>query len=115
MAPKPGLPADPVVRPAIAPIAPLSDAAETVERILSRRRLVVANGDIIIERASGGLQSTQRFLYRLCVRGEGYLPERFASFAHAAAMGEDLARERRVRLFYLESEHEPPFLLKDAG
>ena len=36
------------------------------------------------------------------------------SFEHAAARGEELATRARVRLFYFESQQEPPFLLKDA-
>ena len=40
--------------------------------------------------------------------------QRFASFEHAAARGEELATKAKVRLFDFESQQDPPHLLKDA-
>jgi hypothetical protein len=46
-------------------------------------------------------------------RGRGQLPGRYTSFDHAVAASDDLARERRVRLFFQESAEAMPQLLKD--
>jgi hypothetical protein len=92
-----------------------ADLAETVERILSRRQLAIHEGDVLICRAHGGLVSSRRPLYELHLSGRSVRPERFATFEHAAARGEELATQHRVRLFYTEDEqHDLPRLLKDA-
>ena len=54
-----------------------------------------------------------RLVYHLHVHGSVALSDRFASFEHAAARGEELATRCRVRLFYIEQKSDPPFLLKD--
>jgi hypothetical protein len=104
---RPGQPHDPT--------RPLDDPAETVERIVPRRLLLLEDGDVLIMREAGGLREGSRVVYQLRIRGSGPIPDqRFASFEHAAARGEELATSARVRLFYFESQQEPPFLLKDA-
>jgi hypothetical protein len=93
----------------------LDDPAETVERIVPRRQLLLEDGDVLIMREAGGLREGSRVVYQLNIRGSGPIhDQRFASFEHAAARGEELATRAKVRLFYYESREEPPFLLKDA-
>jgi hypothetical protein len=97
------------------PTRPLDDPAETVERIVPRRQLLLEDGDVLIMREAGGLREGSRVVYQLNIRGSGPIhDQRFASFEHAAARGEELATRAKVRLFYYESREEPPFLLKDA-
>ena len=104
---RPGQPQDPT--------RPLDDPAETVERIVPRRLLLLEDGDVLIMREAGGLREGSRVVYQLRIRGSGAIPDqRFASFEHSAARGEELATRARVRLLYFESQQEPPFLLKDA-
>lgn len=97
------------------PTPPLADPAETVQRLVPRRHLLIQDGDIIIARVSAGLLSATftRNVYELRIRGRGPTGDRFANFEHAAAAGEQLARLRKVRLFYLEDADEAPHLLKD--
>jgi hypothetical protein len=93
---------------------PGADPAEAVERIISRRQLIIEDGDVLIVRTSGGFRpNTQRALYQLRVQGHGLLPERFAGFEGAAVAGERITEARKVRLFYLDADDEPPFLLRD--
>ena len=97
------------------PIPPLADPEEAVERIIPRRQLLLEDGDVLIMREAGGLREGSRVVYQLRIRGSGPIADqRFASFEHAAARGEELATNAKVRLFYFESKKEPPFLLKDA-
>src|SRR5688572_17561036 len=96
------------------PIPPNDDFTEAVQRIVPRRHLIVQDGDVLIMRESGGFVGAGRLVYELRIQGTGPTPDKFASFAHAAARGEELARNRKVRLFYFESREEAPFLLKDA-
>lgn len=97
------------------PLRPQNDPAEAVQRIVPRRQLLLEDGDILIMRENGGMREGSRVIYQLRIRGTGALPDqRFASFEHAAARGEELATQRKVRLFYFESKQEPPHLLKDA-
>ena len=93
---------------------PRADPAEAVERIVSRRQLLMQDGDVLIVRESGGIAEGSRLVYQLAIHGADRLPDRFASFEHAAAKGEDLATKSKVRLFYIEHKNDPPFLLKDA-
>jgi len=94
--------------------SPLVDPSEVVERILSRRQLLFEDGDVVIMRAAG-LRSDTRSVYHLRLRGQGPLTARFVNFDHAAAAGDQLARARRVRLYYIDSDavQEVPHLLKD--
>jgi hypothetical protein len=94
---------------------PQADPVEAVERIVPRRQLLLEDGDVLIMREPGGLRAGSRVVYQLRIRGVGALSDqRFASFEHAAARGEELATKAKVRLFYFESRQEPPHLLKDA-
>ena len=97
------------------PFRPLDDPAEAVERIVPRRQLLVEDRDVLILREAGGLREGSRVVYQLRIRGSGPIADqRFASFEHAAARGEELATKAKVRLFSFESQQEPPFVLKDA-
>lgn len=94
-------------------VAPTDDPAETVERLLSRRQLIVEDGDVVLVRESagifrgtgvggsfGGSSSSQ---YRLIVRGQQDEIRRvYATYERGVVDGEALASERRVRLFYAE-------------
>jgi hypothetical protein len=104
-----------LTEPARQAIPPLTDPAETEEGVLRRRTPTIESGDVVIRRAHGGLISSKRPLFELRIEGSVVRqPERFATFEHAAARGDDLASARLSRLFYLETEAEPPCLLKDA-
>jgi hypothetical protein len=103
-------------------MAPADDPAETVERLLSRRQLIVEDGDVVIAREGAGLARSASSVaslsgpsssqYRLVVRGHHDGIRRiYATYERAVIDGEALAAERRVRLFYAE---EASFaLLKD--
>jgi hypothetical protein len=94
---------------------PQADAAEAVERIVPRRHLIIENGDVLIVRTSGGFRpNAPRSVYQFHVHGDGLMPDRFAAFEHVAVAGEQLAETRRVRLFFQETNGEPPFLLRDC-
>jgi hypothetical protein len=96
-------------------IAPLTDPAETVERVLSRRQLKIEAGDFVIVRTLGprSLGATAT-IYELRHAGNSRAPERFTMLEHATARGDELATKAQSRLFYLDSEQDPPSLLKDA-
>jgi ribonuclease BN (tRNA processing enzyme) len=92
---------------------PEADPTETMERLLSRRQLKIETGDVVLARVHGGYSIT-RESFQLGISGDGKPIERFATFEHGAAKGEELAPRLHARLFFLEHEGEPPFLLKDA-
>ncbi len=98
----------------VRPIRPAADPTETIERVLSRRQLKIELGDVVLTRTYEG-HSLRRETYVLRTEGVVRPAERFTRFEHAAARGEVLAMERRSRLFFIESEGQRPFLLKDAG
>ena len=97
------------------PPPPSVDPSEAVERIVSRRQLLFEDGDVVIMRGPAGLRSDARSVYHLRLRGQGPLTARFVNFDHAAAAGDQLAKDRRVRLYYIDSDavQEVPHLLKD--
>ncbi len=92
---------------------PPDDPAETVERLLSRRQLLIETGDVMIVREAAGLVSradlstltrSPNSQYRLSVRGQRDDRGRvFAMYERAVMDGEALAASRHVRLFYLEN------------
>lgn len=99
-----------------APIPPLADPAEAVERIVPRRQLLFEDGDVIIVPLPGSVQYMPRQqIYGLRVRGSGPIGGRYVTFEHASAAGDELAMRRQVRLFYVETDGdaEIPHLLKD--
>ena len=97
------------------PLPPTADPAEAVERIVPRRQLLLEDGDVLIVREAGGFREGSRVVYQLRIRGMGAIPDqRFTSFEHAAARGEELATKAKVRLFYFESQQDPPHLLHDS-
>jgi hypothetical protein len=95
------------------PIPPSDDPAETIQRLIPRRQLKIETGDVVLARVHGG-GSLKRESFQLGVRGDGRMVGRFATFEHGAAAGEDLATRLEARLFFVDNEGEPPFLLKDA-
>jgi hypothetical protein len=103
-------------------VAPIDDPVEAVERVLSRRQLLVEDGDVVIVRESAGilrgtfgidsLAGPSSPMYRLIVRGQPDDSRRvFATYERAIVDAESLAAERRVRLFY--DENGALTLLKD--
>lgn len=104
-------------------LAPGDDPAEAVERVLSRRQLIVEEGDIVVAREIAGIwhagpgltspTTISRSQYRIVVRGERDVEvERvFAKYDRAVMDAELLAADRRVRLFY--SDGTALTLLKD--
>ncbi len=92
---------------------PTDDPAEAVERVLSRRQLLVEDGDIVIARESAGilrgtfgidsLTGPSSPTYRLIVRGQPDDSRRmFATYERAAVDGDSMAAGHGVRLFYDE-------------
>ena len=103
-------------------VVPTDDPAEAVERVLSRRQLIVEDGDVLIAREGAGfargtfgtepLSSPSSSMYRLIVRGERDASRRvFATYERAIVDAEALTAEHRVRLFY--DENGALTLLKD--
>jgi hypothetical protein len=104
-------------------LAPGDDPAEAVERVLSRRQLIVEEGDIVIAREVAGIwhagpgltspTTISRSQYRILIRGqrEDEIERVFAQYDRAVMDGEVLAANRRVRLFY--SDGNALTLLKD--
>ena len=103
-------------------VAPTDDPVEAVERVLSRRQLIVEDGDVVIAREGAGflrgtvgiesLSSPSSSTYRLIVRGQRDDSRRvFATYERAIVDAEALAAEHRVRLFY--DENGALTLLKD--
>jgi hypothetical protein len=103
-------------------VTPTDDPAEAVERVLSRRQLIVEDGDVVIAREAAGfgrgtfgtesLSSRSSSTYRLIVRGERDDSRRmFATYEHAIVDAEAHAAEHSVRLFY--DENGALTLLKD--
>jgi hypothetical protein len=93
--------------PSTARIAPRDDPVEAVEHVISRRDLLVQDGDIILtrihNRARHSLSTPSTAEYVLSTYSTTSLREtarRFARYEVAAMEGEQLAAERRVRLFY---------------
>jgi hypothetical protein len=87
--------------------------ADAVARIVPRRHLLIEDGDIYITHGIGLKGAGERIVYQLARRGHGSTPDRFTTFEHAVAGGDELARVRRVRLFYLDRPDGLPQLLKD--
>ena len=95
-------------------LPPAADHAEAVERLVSRRQLIVEDGDVIVAREAAGLPSQRSSSasadvppatsqYRLSLRGRPNDRARlFASYEHAVIDGEAYAARHRVRLFYVE-------------
>ena len=97
-------------------LAPAGDPAETVERILTRRQLIIEEGDVVVAREIAGIwhagpgltspTTVSRSQYRILVRGErdDEIERVFAKYDRAVMDGELLAADRRVRLFYSEGD-----------
>ena len=91
------------------------DPTEAVERIVSRRKLLIDGGDIFISRAIAPIRgSDERDIYHLSRQDLGPLPGRYTSFEHAVVAGDQLATTHRVRLYFQESPDHLPQLLKDC-
>jgi hypothetical protein len=97
-------------------LSPAGGPAETVERLLSRRQLIIEEGDIIVVREISGIwhagpgltspTTASRLQYRVLVRGQRdeEIERVFAKYDRAVMNGEVLAADRRVRLFYAEGD-----------
>jgi len=104
-------------------VTPTDDPPEAVERVLSRRQLIVEEGDILVVREVAGIwhagpgltspTTMSRSQYRVLVRGQQNdgSDRVFAKYDRAVIDGEVLAADRRVRLFY--SDGNAFTLLKD--
>lgn len=104
-------------------LTPAGDPAETVERLLARRQLIVEEGDIVVVREVAGIwhagpgltspTTVSRSQYRIVVRGQrdDEIERVFSKYDRAVMDGEMLAANRRVRLFY--SEDNAITLLRD--
>ena len=72
------------------------------------RNPAVSNDDIVVLRTPGPSS-----VYHLHRGGIGPTPEKFTSFEHAAVKGDEVARQRKVRLFSIDRPNDPPFVLRD--
>jgi hypothetical protein len=101
-------------RSARTPLGQAVTPSEAVERIVPRLQTHVEDGDVLIARTSAELRpAAQQFVYELRLRGHGAIGERFITFEHAVARGDQLAAMRRVRLFSIELHDGASYLLKD--
>jgi len=91
------------------------DPVEAVERIVSRRKLLIERGDLFISRSASAVRgSAEGDVYVLTRQDLGPMPGRFTSFENAVVAGGELATRHRVRLYFLESPDHLPHLLKDC-
>ena len=91
------------------------DPVEAMERIVSRRKLLIEKGDVFISRAVAPVRATaDRDLFLLPRQDIGPVPGRFTKFEQAVAAGDALATRLKVRLYFQESPDHPPQLLKDC-
>ena len=91
------------------------DPVEAMERIVSRRKLLIEKGDVFITRAVAPIRATtDRELFVLTRQDIGQVPGRFTKFEQAVAAGDELATRLKVRLYFQESSDHPPHLLKDC-
>ena len=91
------------------------DPVEAMERIVSRRKLLIETGDVFIERAVAPIRgANERDLFLLTRHDIGPVPGRFTTFEHAIAAGDELATRLKVRLYFIEATDHPPQLLKDC-
>jgi hypothetical protein len=91
------------------------DPAEAVERIVSRRKLMIEKGDVFISRVPDAIRgSAERDIYHLTQQDMGPVPGRFTSFEYAVVAGDEFATKHQVRLYFQESPDHPPQLLKDC-
>jgi hypothetical protein len=91
------------------------DPAEAVERIVSRRKLIIEKGDVFISRVADAIRgAAERDIYQLTRHEIGPVPGRFTSFEYALVAGDEFATEHQVRLYFQESPDHPPQLLKDC-
>ena len=104
-----------VVRRVTQVISRANDPIEAVERIVSRRQLLIERGDIFISRAPAMIKAAEeRDIYQLSRQDMGVLRGRYTSFEHTVVAGDELATRQRVRLYFLESSDHRPQLLKDC-
>ena len=94
-------------------LTPTDDTAEAIEHVLSRRQLIVEDGDVVITREVAAilrgafdiasLSNPSSSKYWLIVYGPHDDSRRsFAIYERAIVDAEALAAERRVRIFYDE-------------
>jgi hypothetical protein len=103
-------PSEPEREPVL--LAPTAEPAETVERIVSRRNLIIEDGDVMIIREAASLSrdggmsplaTTSNSQYRMSIRGNPNDHSRvFSTYEGAVADGEAIAAQRGVRVFYTE-------------
>jgi len=86
----------------------VTDPAEAVERLVSRRQLRLDAGDVVLTRELAGQRRTSlgtTWQYQLRVHLEGPLAAPgtiYARYELGVMTGEELAANRHVRLFYDE-------------
>ena len=98
-------------------LAPGDAPAEAVERIVGRRALLIAPGDVVVSREPlpkvnpRPLTQQPQWRFRVCIQGVPRSSLFFTSFTHAASRGEELATTRHTRLVFVEDDI--PSLLAD--
>jgi hypothetical protein len=93
---------------------PASDPDEAIERLIPRKHLTAVEGDVLLFREPAGVKTPEaRWRYRVQILGTGLSSGSFATYEHAVANAEQLASQRRARLFYAESRDAQPHLLKE--
>lgn len=89
-----------------------TNPTDAVTPRVQRTDPVVRNDDVVILRTSG-VHKEAGAIFQVHVGTSGPLPDQFTMFERAAVKGDELARKYRVGLFYLDSPHDPPFLVRD--
>jgi hypothetical protein len=94
---------------------PASDPDEAIERVLPRKLVVPGTGDVLLYREPAGVKVPEAmWRFRVQILGTNLSSGTFATYEHAVTHAEQLAAERRVRLFYAEARDGQTSLLKDA-
>jgi len=75
------------------------------------RRVLLEDGDILIVHRPRVAPDSGSPTYELRIRGYGPLGEQFARSEHALARADQLARERRSRVVYVEGPEVDPDVL----
>jgi hypothetical protein len=95
------------------PVPDIVEPAGAMAAKIERTDPVVHDQDVVILRISAGHKTEGHLIFQVHVGTSGPLPQEFTVFEHAAVRGDEIARAKHVCLFYLDSPHDPPFLVHD--
>ena len=84
---------------------------ESLQPVRPPRRVLLEDGDILIVHRARAAPDTGSPTYELRIRGYGPLGEQFARSEHALGRADQLARERRSRVVYVDGPDVDPDVL----